>query len=185
VTVPEKHPDVIVTGRLELAPLAEADLEAVHALWSSPGVRRHLFDDAVLPVATVAAMIGESVRLWHASKSGLWAIRRRGECELAGFTGFWTLPADPEPQLLYGIREELWGRGLAAEAAAAMVAYGFDVLGLDLLVASADAANVASVRVMQKLGMRFDRREEVGGLELVFYRIDRPRDARTTAWTIP
>jgi RimJ/RimL family protein N-acetyltransferase len=47
--------------------------------------------------------------------------------------------------------------------------YGFDALGFDRIRGSADAANERSIRLMQRLGMRFDRRQIVAGLDTVFY----------------
>jgi len=59
------------------------------------------------------------------------------------------------------------------EAATAVLQHGFDSLGLERIVTSADVPNVASIRVMEKLGMQFDKQETVNGLELVFYSIRR------------
>jgi RimJ/RimL family protein N-acetyltransferase len=47
-----------------------------------------------------------------------------------------------------------WGRGIATEGAAAVIAYAFDVLGLHRVFATVDTRNAGSMRVLQKLGMR-------------------------------
>jgi ribosomal-protein-alanine N-acetyltransferase len=54
----------------------------------------------------------------------------------------------------YNVARTLWGRGIATEAARAVVAYGFEELGLGRIYATADSRNEASIRVMQKLGMQ-------------------------------
>jgi RimJ/RimL family protein N-acetyltransferase len=54
----------------------------------------------------------------------------------------------------YAIAREHWGNGFATEAARAVVDYGFGTFGLAKVNARADPRNVASVRVMEKLGMR-------------------------------
>lgn len=58
----------------------------------------------------------------------------------------------------YGVRRDLWGRGIASEAAALLVDFGFRTLGLHRISAVHHPDNVASGRVMQKIGMRFEGR---------------------------
>jgi RimJ/RimL family protein N-acetyltransferase len=87
-----------------------------------------------------------------------------------GFCGARTI-AGGEPELLYGLRREWWGQGLATECAGAVLDHLFGALGLAEVVALADAPNTASVRVMERLGMAFERRAEHHGLDTVFYRL--------------
>lgn len=54
----------------------------------------------------------------------------------------------------YGVARECWGRGVASEAARAIVDYGFDAFGLAKVWARADPRNRASVRVLEKIGMQ-------------------------------
>ena len=69
----------------------------------------------------------------------------------------------------YRFVPEAWGRGYATEAAEASLAYGFDVLGLDEIVAVAYPDNAASRRVMEKIGMRYDGRGMYYGNDSVRY----------------
>src|SRR5262245_58754509 len=71
----------------------------------------------------------------------------------------------PQLELLYGIAPDRWNKGLATEAAIAMIGYGFEVLGFERIEASTDALNAASVRVMARAGMRFWKREITNGLD--------------------
>jgi ribosomal-protein-alanine N-acetyltransferase len=54
----------------------------------------------------------------------------------------------------YGVARTYWGRGIASEAAGAVVDYGFEAFGLAKVWARVDPRNVASVRVLEKLGMQ-------------------------------
>jgi RimJ/RimL family protein N-acetyltransferase len=66
------------------------------------------------------------------------------------------LDVDQENQVAelgYGIARERWGRGLASEAARAMVDYGFEAFGLAKVWARVDPRNLSSVRVLEKIGM--------------------------------
>jgi ribosomal-protein-alanine N-acetyltransferase len=86
-----------------------------------------------------------------------------------GFGGFRPFFEPPELQLLYGLLPACWSKGLATEAAQAMIAFGFQELAFDRVTASADAANASSLRVMEKAGMVFDRRATMDGLETLVY----------------
>lgn len=63
----------------------------------------------------------------------------------------------PDKELYYLIGRDHWGNGYATEAASALLAYAFDMFGLDRVYAKADPRNAASLRVFEKLGYVFDR----------------------------
>ena len=67
------------------------------------------------------------------------------------------------------------GRGLAAEAATAVLDHVFETLGHPVVMAATDPPNVASVRVMERLGMAFHERCEMHGLDTLVYRLSRER----------
>jgi RimJ/RimL family protein N-acetyltransferase len=73
----------------------------------------------------------------------------------------------------YAIAKEKWGNGYATEAAAAAVDHAFRRLKLERIVAVAYPENTASIRVMEKLGMKFVRTGEFYAKELVQYAIGR------------
>lgn len=77
---------------------------------------------------------------------------------LIGWVGLGPLEFDPARiELYYGLSEACWGRGLATEAGRAMLDFGFRTLALPEIVAVASPENKASVRVLEKLGMKFRR----------------------------
>ena len=161
------------TPRLRLRPLAGGDLDAAHSLWTDPDVRRYLWDDVVIPREQAVAVLAASEADFAAHGYGLWAVCVPETGELIGFCGF--RPAEEgEPELLYGLAPRWWGQGLATEAAQAVLGYGFDTLGFERVVAATDVPNAASVRVMERLGMRFERRGELNGLDTLFYALPRP-----------
>lgn len=69
----------------------------------------------------------------------------------------------PYPELFYLLKRRHWGQGLATEAARAVVTYAFEELGLTAVRGSTDAENLASQRVMEKIGMRATGRTDDGG----------------------
>jgi [ribosomal protein S5]-alanine N-acetyltransferase len=152
------RPHEIETARLRLRPLAKADVDELHALWSSPEVRKYLWDDEVIAHQRTSSLVEESLRLFAAHGYGLWGARLLDRGELVGFGGFWYFHTPPKLELLYGIAPEHWNRGLATEIAQALVRYGFEELEFPEVRASTNAPNAASVSVLEKAGLRFERR---------------------------
>ncbi|MTI18474.1 N-acetyltransferase [Rhodobacteraceae bacterium RKSG542] len=66
------------------------------------------------------------------------------------------LPFDPCVEIGWRIKSEYWGRGYATEASRAWLAYGFETLGLEEIIAMRVPMNIRSGRVMDKLGMHRD-----------------------------
>jgi [ribosomal protein S5]-alanine N-acetyltransferase len=169
-----EHRAELTTTRFVLRPVTEDDERLLHELWSSAGVRRFLWDGQIIPIARTRATLVQSQRLFGERHFGLWgAWSIEGSPTLAGFGGLWPFREPPELKLLYGVAEPLWGRGYATEIAKAIVEYCFDSLGMSVLRASTDVGNVASIRVLEKLGFSFVRRGAVGGLDTVFYELSR------------
>ena len=164
----------LTTARLSLRPFAPAHRGRLHAIFRDPYVRRYLWDGALVSLATVDEVIAASEASFRERGLGLWCAAEGAESARGATIGFAGLrPMDAaEFELIYGFLPEHWGRGLAAEASRAVLALGF-ASGLARIWARTDLENKASERVMRRLGMRFDRREVVGGLPLVAYVLER------------
>ena len=76
----------------------------------------------------------------------VWGIERKSDGDFVGTCAL----IGEDNDLGYRIREKHWGRGYASEVALGLIRYAFDVLGLENLVAVADARNLASVRILEK-----------------------------------
>ena len=159
----------IETARLQLRPIAVTDLDAIHALWIDQEVRRYLWDDEIIARQVAADVIERSQAQFRDHGHGLWLARRPEAEAIVGFCGFWHFHEPPQLELLYGLAPSHWGRGLATELAVVLLRHGFEVLGFDTIIASTDAPNLASARVMERAGMQFQRRETLDGKDTVFY----------------
>lgn len=159
----------LTTPRLVMRPLDESDAERLHALWTSPGVRRFLFDDKVIDLPSTTSHIATSARLFSGHGYGLWGVRTRDGSRLIGFGGFWHFRDTGDPEILYGVIEGEWSRGYATEIGRRLVAYAGDVLHMPVVRASTDATHAASRRVLEKLDFRLVRRALVEGVDTVFY----------------
>ncbi|MEK7838507.1 MAG: GNAT family N-acetyltransferase, partial [candidate division NC10 bacterium] len=81
--------------------------------------------------------------------------------------------AAPDVEVLYAIARRCWGRGLAAEAAGAVLAHGFETLDLPRIVAVTRPQHHASRSVITKLGMTYEQDVEVYGIRAVLYALSR------------
>jgi RimJ/RimL family protein N-acetyltransferase len=161
------------TDRLELRPLTAVDLEAAHALWIDPGVRRYLWDDVVIPVETAREVLARSTTDFETRAFGLWGLYEPGASGLIGFCGCRSTP-DDGPELMFGLLPPWWRQGLVAEAATAVLTYLFTTLRLAQVVAATDVPNVASARVLERLGFVRTGQRLVHGLDTAFYRLRQP-----------
>jgi ribosomal-protein-alanine N-acetyltransferase len=165
-------PEALHSERLRLRPLRAADREPLHQLWTDPDVRRFLWDDRVIDLATVDGVIERSGELFASEGFGLFAVTRRGETSLVGACGMYQFP-EREPELIYSLARSHWGQGFATEAARVVMADAFERLGFARVLARTDTPNHASVRVMERLGMRFEGESVENGLPTVRYALDR------------
>ena len=85
----------------------------------------------------------------------MFGVRMRPSEDLLGFCGFVRLAGREEPELWFELTQKVWGCGLATEAAWACVRYAFEEVGMERVVAGAAAPNTASLRVIEKLGMKY------------------------------
>lgn len=162
----------LATTRVALRPLTSADVTAAHEMWTDAGMRRYLWDDAVIGLDTAADVIAASDDDFARRGFGLWGLYDPTSGTLMGFCGCRSTD-DHEPELLYGLLPAWWGQGLAVEGGIAVLDHVFLTLEHAEIVAATDPPNTASVRVMEALGMTFHRRGLLNGLDTVFYRLTR------------
>ena len=160
------------TERMLLLPLCGADVPALHDLWTNKEVRRYLWDNRIISAETVADIVSNSEAFFQGTGSGFFSIRLQGATdEIVGFCGHRSFEDGEEIELLYGLHPDCWSQGLGTEAARTVLGHGFETCGFDRVIAATDTPNQRSVKVMQRLGMYFDRRCKHHGLDTVFYSI--------------
>lgn len=148
----------LATKRLLLRGWREGDLAPYAELTADPEVMR--FVGSPQTESQAASEIGRFEEHWRRHGFGLAAVEDRRSGELAGWIGVMWLYGDPktrEVEIGWRLGRRWWGRGLATEGAVAVRDWAFPALELTRLVARADPDNAASRRVMEKIGMRYDR----------------------------
>jgi ribosomal-protein-alanine N-acetyltransferase len=148
----------IRTPRILLRPWVREDIDALHALWMAPEVRRYLWDDVVISTDMAAQVVESQLASADQHGIGCWAICippdvPPQETAIAGFCGFRFIDDGPDAELLYALRGEHWGRGLATEACTAALDYFWRSTRFQQVYARTDSPNSKSVGVMLRLGM--------------------------------
>ena len=145
---------VIASARLVLRPVHMAEAAELHALLVHEDVSRYLTDGCAMSRAWVEGIIRESAVSFVQGSLGLWSARKHGVQLLIGLTGFRDFYTPPVLELFYAVWPSHWHRSFATEMAQAVIDYAFGHAGLPAVRASTDAPNQASLRVLERLGMR-------------------------------
>jgi [ribosomal protein S5]-alanine N-acetyltransferase len=152
---------ILGTPRLLLRELTEDDAHAVYLLNSNPSVMRYLGNEAIL-LSPHEALAMFRTRIFPAyARHGMdrWAVVLRESDTLIGLCGLRYLPRTDEYDLGYRFLQSHWGRGYATECARAVLEYGRAQLPGARIVGKAFLQNMASIRVLEKIGMRFEGNE--------------------------
>lgn len=150
---------ILETARLRLRLLTRNDLDALYRLYRDPVVRRH-FPDGTRTLEQTREELAWYLDVHYAKHGfGLWGTIDRATGAFIGRCGLlpWTIDGRDEVEVAYLLDPAWWGRGLATEAARAIVAYGLVELGLPRIVCLPFPENRASIRVAEKAGLVFER----------------------------
>ena len=154
---------ILETERLVVRTWSPADEDEGFGIWSDAEVMRYV--GTGLPkesVAEVRAWIDRMAAHHELHGFGFWAVVEKESGQLVGSCGMgYQRDGGPPVEFGYTLARSRWGRGYATEAAGACLRYAFERLGFTELVASVDALNVASQRVLEKIGFEYQRREKV------------------------
>ena len=142
----------LTTDRLVLRGWRDADRPAFHAMNSDPRVMATI--GPVMTRAQSDAFMNRIMNHFDEHGYGVWCVEFEGRP--AGYTGFMVPWFREGVEIGWRIRSELWGRGIAPEAAAECLRHGFEELGFDEIISFTAATNSSSRRVMDKIGLTRD-----------------------------
>lgn len=145
---------ILETARLVLKELTLEDAPFILELLMSRGFRENIGDRGVRDLESAGGYIERARAGYAANGFGLWRCDVKATGEAAGLCGLVKRDGLEHPDVGYAFLERFWGRGYASESAAGALAYGRDVLGLGTIVAITTAANLGSIAVLRKIGLR-------------------------------
>jgi [ribosomal protein S5]-alanine N-acetyltransferase len=148
----------INTQRLYLSPFHRADCENVFAYASNPNVSRFTTWQTHKSIADTISFI--EMVLNYEDHEYCWAIRLNGEPAVIGAIEF-GLQDERNGDIHYVLAEKHWGKGLMTEAVCVVLGWAFETMpSLERVTTSALTQNVGSTRVMEKCGMKFERKQQ-------------------------
>jgi ribosomal-protein-alanine N-acetyltransferase len=162
------------TGRLLLRPFDLQDSDSLHGILRQEEVTRYLPED-VMSLEEVKRIVEWLTECYQKNTPGhivklTLAVVWKEDQRIIGWCGLGPLEFNPRDiEIYYGLSKEYWGKGIATEAAKAMLRYAFDNIKLDKIVAVTHPDNIASVKIIEKMGMSYEKRIDGLPTEHRFY----------------
>ncbi|MCH9660383.1 MAG: GNAT family N-acetyltransferase [Bacteroidetes bacterium] len=168
---------IIETERLIIREILTEDAEGMFELDSNPNVHLYLGNKPVTTLEQSLTMVAEIRQQYIDNGICRWAVVEKESGKFVGWTGF-RLNSDIIMNgmenvfdLGYRFVESAWGKGYASETAFACMDYAFKHLSYDPIYGAADIKNIASNKILQKVGMRFTNEFDFDGEPHNFYSI--------------
>ncbi len=148
---------VLETDRLFLRHLTPDDDAFILDLLNEPGFLRNIGDRKVRSLEDARRYVIDGPAASYAKQGfGLWWVGLKATAEPVGICGLIKRDVLEDPDIGYAFLERFSGRGYASEAGAAVLDYGRRALGLARIVAITKPDNDGSIRVLEKIGLRFE-----------------------------
>ncbi|MEO8439449.1 MAG: GNAT family N-acetyltransferase [Spartobacteria bacterium] len=155
---------ILETERLLLQKLTPDDADFMFALMNEPAFIRNVADRGIRQCSDAAAYISEKILPSYANYGfGFYRVDLKESALPIGICGLAKRETLDDVDVGFSILERYWRKGYAFEAALAMMEYGRNTLGLKRITGLTSSQNEASIRLLEKLGLRFDRRVSVPG----------------------
>nr|WP_294938859.1 GNAT family N-acetyltransferase [uncultured Flavobacterium sp.] len=150
---------IIETERLLLRELLLSDTEAMFAMDSNPNVHKYLWNKPVETIDESRELIEHVRKQYTDNNIGRFAVILKETNEFIGWAGLKFNDKELNNRINfydigYRLDEQFWGKGYASEASYAWLEYGFNTMKIPKMDAAAQSENVASNRILQKIGLR-------------------------------
>ena len=141
--------------RLVIQKFGESDIDTWAEIERDPLVRRYI-DGKVLSYDQAAAYVHRNIDHYNHKGFSRYAVRYKATDQLIGMCGF--LEEDYGIDFGYRYSKDNWGKGLGFEAAKEVLEYGFSELGLEKILGLTAEQNYGSIRILEKLGFKFEEK---------------------------
>jgi ribosomal-protein-alanine N-acetyltransferase len=158
------------TPHLILRPVQTEDFEALCVLDGDPDVRSY-FPEGVLNSAEVLKELDRYINGWDTDGFGLFAAIDKESNKLIGRCGFAKLSSG-EVEFGYLFLPQYWGQGYATEAGRALLRWAAKNIPVDHIIGFAPTNHIASLRVLEKCGMKFLKMDTYRNIECAFYKFE-------------
>ena len=161
------------TERLLLRRFTPEDLDALARIAADPEVMRYIGSGRPMSRAETETALLSIIEGCERRGYGRWALIHKPGGELIGYCGLTLLDETVGVELAYLLDRAYWRNGLAAEAVAACLRHGFERLRLEKISAITHSGNAASIRLLEKVGLKFVRALRYYDIDCVQYETTR------------
>jgi RimJ/RimL family protein N-acetyltransferase len=149
---------ILETERLLLRPLSTDDAEFILGLLNEPSFIRNIGDRGVRTLAQARSYIlNRPVATYAPDGLGLYLVTLKETNEAIGICSLLKRDGLDDVDIGYALLPRFWSKGYAVESARAIKEYAKNVMGLNRIVAITDPTNEGSIRVLEKIGLKFER----------------------------
>jgi RimJ/RimL family protein N-acetyltransferase len=166
------------TARLRLRQFRGGDLDAYARFTADAETMRYIAKGAPFDRDDAWRSLGYIDCHWRIRGYGLWAAEEKASGALIGRIGLVRPDGWPGLEVAWLVARERWGEGFATEGARAALSHGFAALRVCRAISLIAPANTASIRVAEKLGMRFAETRRISGKTAALYAIEGPHRPR-------
>ncbi len=146
---------IFETPRLKLGQFTDADAPLILQLNSDPEIVKYVHEPVLSTEEQAKKIIIEIILPQYKNNLGRWATYTKSNNEFIGWCGLKYRPELDEIDLGYRFKKSAWGKGYATEAAKHTLDHSFNKLDLKLITGRAHIENIASIKVLEKIGMHF------------------------------
>jgi len=166
---------ILETERLLLRQLTTDDSEFILELLNEPSFIQNIGDRGVrTPIEASSYILNGPAASYAKNGFGLYLVVLKETNEPIGMCGLIKRNGLDDVDIGYAFLPKFWSKGYAVESALAVKIYAKDVIGLNRIVAITDPANEGSIRVLEKIGLRFEKmvRLSEDDIELKLFAVD-------------
>lgn len=147
---------IIETSRIRMRRFTLSDFDNLFKLDSDPEVMKYISVGKTMTVDEIKTLLSKIVAKYETwNNLGIWAAELKTTNEFIGWFALKELPGTKDIEAGYRLLRKFWGQGLATEGGTAVIQYGLNTIGLNEIVAITNPQNIASRRVLEKIGFSF------------------------------
>jgi [ribosomal protein S5]-alanine N-acetyltransferase len=166
---------ILETDRLFLREFSNLDAQHLFDLNSDPDVIRYTGDKAFISIQEVEKFI-KNYNHYQKYGFGRWAVIQKSNSDFLGWCGLKFSPDLDEVDIGFRFHKRYWNQGFATEAANPCLKFGFQKFNLNSIVGRAMKENLSSIRVLEKIGLTFEKQFNFDENEGVIYKISNPKN---------
>ena len=163
---------IVETDRLLLRELNMTDAKDFYALNLNPNVVKYTGDRAFKNISEAEIFLS-NYSDYDKNGYGRWAVIAKTNGEFLGWCGLKYIHGLNETDIGFRFFENHWNKGFATESAKACLRFGFETLNLETIVGRAMAENRASIKVLEKIGLKYEKEFDFDSHKGLIYKINK------------